>query len=76
MSWRTFIEVNHDLLSELERTPSVGAYLKHALGGDDRAKESLRHMGIHILGRRHHSDGASLSVNGHEQWSEPPSKRG
>jgi len=73
VSNRSFIEINHDYAGEISRAPAgtierlLLAYLR--AGSRDDA-DALSRYGISVLYMRHHSDAATLNINGRIAWTE------
>jgi len=58
MSQRTLFEINHDVAHAIEANPDefllrLGQYLA---SGSPRCAEPLKHFGVTVIARRHHSD--------------------
>lgn len=70
MSIRTFLEVNHDFLSRLDRDDVCGRELRLALNNHDESKKDLALKGVRVLTSRHHSEPFQISVSGHVRYEE------
>lgn len=63
MSIRTIIEINHDYLSQLERTEDIRELLS-ALRRPSLKPGDYMHAGVTVLGQRHHSEVLTVVAGG------------
>ena len=59
MSWRTLIEIDHDVICNSNPT-SLGEAIHTLARGAGAPAEDLSHIGVIVLRTRHHSDGYTI----------------